>query len=43
MITTPPRIDPEGIYHDGDVRLLLGLAGATTARARREGRLEASA
>lgn len=39
MLSTPPRIDPEAIYHDGDVRLLLDLPASTTARARREGRL----
>ena len=39
MLTTPLRIDSEAIYHDGDVRLLLGLTAASTARARREGRL----
>lgn len=37
--TRPTRIDPAGIYHDGEARLLLGLTDATMARARREGRL----
>lgn len=32
----PPRIDPEGIYHNGDACLILGLTSATLARARRE-------
>ncbi len=35
MISAPPRIDPEAIYHNGDVGLLLGLTSATLARARR--------
>ena len=39
MLTKPPKVDPEGIYHDGDVRLLLGLTATSTSRARREGRL----
>jgi hypothetical protein len=36
---TPVLLHPDGIYHDGQARLLLGLPGATLARARREGRL----
>jgi hypothetical protein len=35
----PARIYPEAVYHDGQARLLLGVTGATMARARREGRL----
>lgn len=31
----PPRIDPEGIYHNGDACLILGLTSATLTRARR--------
>jgi hypothetical protein len=38
-LVTPGRIDPDGIYHDGQARLLLGLSGAALARARRDGRL----
>lgn len=38
-VLTPARIDPDGIYHDGQARLLLGLSGATLSRARRQGRL----
>lgn len=33
------RIDPDAIYRDGEVRLLLGLTSTTMARARRTGRL----
>jgi hypothetical protein len=36
---TPALIHPDAVYHDGQARLLLGLTGATLARARREGRL----
>jgi hypothetical protein len=36
---TPALIDPDGIYHDGQARLLLGLTGEAMARARRGGRL----
>jgi hypothetical protein len=36
---TPANIHPDGIYHDGQARLLLGLTGAAMTRARREGRL----
>lgn len=32
----PARIDADGVYSDGDVRLLLGLTSATLARARRD-------
>jgi hypothetical protein len=39
QILTPAHIHPDAVYHDGQARLLLGLAGATLARARREGRL----
>lgn len=42
MIASPPRIDPEAIYHNGDVGLLLGLTFATLLRARREGKLRFS-
>lgn len=35
----PARIDPDGIYHDGDARLLLGLTSATMVSARRGGKL----
>jgi hypothetical protein len=38
-LLTPAHIHPDAIYHDGQVRLLLGLPGATLDRARREGRL----
>jgi hypothetical protein len=38
-LLAPARIDPDGIYHDGQARLLLGLTEATMSRARREGRL----
>ncbi len=38
----PARIDPDGIYHDGEARLLLGLTDATMRRARREGHLRFS-
>jgi hypothetical protein len=38
-VLTPAHIHTDGIYHDGQARLLLGLTGATLARARREGRL----
>lgn len=31
----PARIDEDGVYSDGDVRLLLGVTTATLARARR--------
>lgn len=40
--TIPARIDPNTIYHDGQVRLMLGLPGATLARVRREGLLRYS-
>ena len=33
------QIDPQTIFTDGGLRLLLGLPSATLARARREGRL----
>ena len=39
---SPPRIDPDAIYHNGDACLLLGLTSATLARARREHRLRFS-
>lgn len=42
MISAPPRIDPEGIYHNGDVGLLLGLTSSTLARARRTKQLRYS-
>ena len=35
----PVLIDPEGIYTDGQIRLMLDLTEATMARARREGGL----
>lgn len=38
----PAHIDPDGVYFDGDVRLLLGLTPATLARARRDGTLRYS-
>jgi len=40
--TQPSRIEPDAIYRDGDVRLILDLPSATLARARREGRLKYS-
>jgi hypothetical protein len=39
---SPIRIEPDGLYDDGTLRLLLGLACGTTARARREGSLRFS-
>jgi hypothetical protein len=36
---SPLRIDPEAIYADGELRLLLDLPSATRARGRRSGRL----
>jgi hypothetical protein len=36
---TPVRIDPEAVYTDGDLRLLLDLSSASLARERRTGRL----
>lgn len=38
-LNVPVRIDPDGIYDDGQTRLLLGLTDATMRRARREGQL----
>jgi hypothetical protein len=38
----PTRIVADGVYSDGDVRLLLGLTSATLARARRDGTLRFS-
>lgn len=38
----PAHIDADGIYSDGDVRLLLGLTAAALARARRAGSLRYS-
>ena len=38
-LLTPAHIDPDGIYQDGQARLLLGLTGSALASARREGRL----
>ena len=38
----PAKIDPDAIYHDGQIRLILGLAGATLCRARRDGSLRYS-
>lgn len=40
--SVPARIDPDGVYSDGDVRLLLGLSSSALARARREGSLRFS-
>ncbi len=40
--TIPTPIDPDAIYHDGQVRLLLGLPGATLTRCRRLGTLRHS-
>jgi hypothetical protein len=37
--TTPARIDPDAIYTDGELRLLLDLTDAALARERRAGRL----
>lgn len=36
------RIDADGVYADGDVRLLFGLTSATLSRARRDGTLRYS-
>jgi hypothetical protein len=33
------RFDPDAFYHDGQLRLLLGITTATLIAARREGRL----
>jgi hypothetical protein len=38
----PIQIDPDGIYTDGCLRLLLGVTSATLARARRHGHLRYS-
>jgi hypothetical protein len=35
----PVRIDPDAIYSDGELRLLLDMPGATLARERQSGRL----
>lgn len=35
----PVWIEPDAFYHDGQVRLLLGITSATLARARKQGRL----
>jgi hypothetical protein len=35
----PAKIDPDGIYTEGQARLLLGLTAATFARARRQRRV----
>ena len=40
--SVPARIDPDGVYSDGDVRLLLGLSSSALSRARREGALRFS-
>lgn len=37
-----PRIHPDGVYSDGDLRVLLGVTDAALSRARREGRLRHS-
>ncbi len=37
-----PRIDPEAVYTDADLRLMLGLTSAALSRARRQGRLRYS-
>jgi hypothetical protein len=41
MLNTPSpvRIDPEAVYTDGELRLLLDLPSTTLARERRAGRL----
>ena len=36
---TPVRIDPDAIYTDGELRLLLDLSSVTLTRERRSGRL----
>jgi hypothetical protein len=33
------RIDPDALYEDGTVRLMLGLTSAALSRARRDGQL----
>lgn len=38
----PARIESDGVYTDGDVRLMLGLTSAALARARRDGLLKFS-
>ena len=39
---TPVKVDPDGIYGDGQLRLLLGLSAATLASARDAGGLRFS-
>ncbi|MCA9026217.1 MAG: hypothetical protein KDA86_13495 [Planctomycetaceae bacterium] len=38
----PTRIEPDGIYLDGDARLLLGITDAAMTRGRRSGNLRYS-
>jgi hypothetical protein len=38
-VLSPHKIDPESIYDDGALAMTLGVASASLARARRQGRL----
>jgi hypothetical protein len=38
----PAKIDPNAVYSDGDLRIILGVTSATTAAARRSGALRFS-
>ena len=38
----PVKIDPDGIYSDADLRILLGVTSSTLSKARREGSLSSS-
>lgn len=42
LLPSPIIIDPDGIYSDGDLQLLLGLTSATLTNARRKGELRHS-
>lgn len=42
QVTDPVKIDPDAIYGDGQIRLLLGLTSSTIAKARRDGSLRYS-
>jgi len=41
-VAVPTRINADGVYSDGDVRLLLEVTSAALARARRDGELRFS-
>lgn len=36
------RLDPDAVYSDGELRMLLGITDAALSRAKREGRLRCS-